>query len=150
MESHWTIPQLWTVISVGSCRRSTTAQSAAKVPCARRDFVHAADNDKKGTAFASASALVPFPLLSSFSLCCLCLSFSSGAVYNLVMDALLLMQPLEPYSYVQPSYAIGWFTLAFINAGVAQGKNRSGLAWFLLSVFLGPLATFILVVLPKG
>jgi hypothetical protein len=37
-----------------------------------------------------------------------------------------------------------------INAGVAQGKQKSGLLWFLLSVFLGPLATLILVLLPKG
>ena len=42
-------------------------------------------------------------------------------------------------------YAVGWGTLALINAGLAQGKNRSGLAWFLLSLFLGPLATFFLV-----
>jgi hypothetical protein len=32
-----------------------------------------------------------------------------------------------------------------INAGLAQGKNRSGLLWFLASVFLGPIATFLLV-----
>ncbi len=43
------------------------------------------------------------------------------------------------------NYAVGWGTLALINAGLAQGKNRSGLAWFLLSIFLGPIATFILV-----
>jgi len=43
-------------------------------------------------------------------------------------------------------YAVGWFTLALINAGIAQGKNRSGLNWGLLSLFLGPLATFALVV----
>lgn len=42
-------------------------------------------------------------------------------------------------------YVIGWGTLALINAGLAQGKNRSGLGWFLLSVFLGPLATFLLL-----
>ncbi|MEO0649596.1 MAG: hypothetical protein AAFZ65_02815 [Planctomycetota bacterium] len=42
-------------------------------------------------------------------------------------------------------YAVGWFTLALINAGIAQGKNRSGFNWFLLSIFLGPLATFLLV-----
>ena len=42
-------------------------------------------------------------------------------------------------------YAVGWGTLALVNAGLAQGKNRSGLNWFLLSMFLGPLATFILV-----
>ncbi len=42
-------------------------------------------------------------------------------------------------------YAAGWGTLMLINAGIAQGKNRSGLNWFLLSIFLGPVATFILV-----
>jgi hypothetical protein len=44
-------------------------------------------------------------------------------------------------------YFVGWFTLAMINAGIAQGKNRSGLNWFLLSVLGGPLATFCLVLL---
>jgi len=43
-------------------------------------------------------------------------------------------------------YAVGWFTLMFINAGIAQGKNRSGLNWGLLSLLLGPIATFLLVV----
>ncbi len=43
-------------------------------------------------------------------------------------------------------YAIGWGALALINAGIAQGKNRSGINWFLLSILLGPIATFILVV----
>jgi hypothetical protein len=50
----------------------------------------------------------------------------------------------------QTEYAVGWGTLALINAGLAQGKNRSGLGWFILSLFLGPVATFILVALcPK-
>jgi hypothetical protein len=44
-----------------------------------------------------------------------------------------------------PGYAVGWGTLALINSGLAQSKNRSGLAWFLLSLLLGPIATFILV-----
>jgi hypothetical protein len=44
---------------------------------------------------------------------------------------------------------VGWGTLALINAGLAQGKNRSGLLWFLLSLVIGPLATLLLVVLPK-
>ncbi len=44
-----------------------------------------------------------------------------------------------------PQYAVGWFTLALITAGLAQGKNRSGLLWFIAGVFLGPLATFLLV-----
>ena len=49
-----------------------------------------------------------------------------------------------------PSYAVGWGTLALINAGIAQGKDHSGLVWFLLSLVLGPIATLILVLLPKG
>jgi len=43
------------------------------------------------------------------------------------------------------NYAVGWGTLALINAGLAQGKNHSGLNWFLLSLLLGPVATLILV-----
>ncbi len=46
-------------------------------------------------------------------------------------------------------YAIGWGTLTLINAGIAQGKNRSGLNWFIISLFLGPIATFMLVLLEK-
>lgn len=49
-----------------------------------------------------------------------------------------------------PEFAVGWGTLALINAGLAQAKNRSGLAWFLASLLLGPLATLIIVVLDKG
>src|SRR3954452_16225075 len=44
-----------------------------------------------------------------------------------------------------PGYFVGWGTLALINAGLAQGKNRSGLNWFLVSLLLGPIATFVLV-----
>lgn len=46
-------------------------------------------------------------------------------------------------------FYVGWGTLALINAGLAQGKNRSGLNWFLLSLLLGPIATFILVISEK-
>ena len=46
-------------------------------------------------------------------------------------------------------YAIGWGTLAMINAGLAQAKDRSGLAWFLDSLLLGPMATLIIVVLDR-
>ncbi|MBE9139193.1 hypothetical protein IQ254_18665 [Nodosilinea sp. LEGE 07088] len=45
----------------------------------------------------------------------------------------------------QQSYAVGWGTLALITAGIAQGKNRSGGNWFLLSFLIGPIALFILV-----
>jgi hypothetical protein len=47
----------------------------------------------------------------------------------------------------QSPYFVGWGTLALINAGLAQSKNRSGLAWFLLSLLLGPIATFLIVIL---
>ena len=47
-------------------------------------------------------------------------------------------------------YAVGWGTLALINAGLAQGKRRSGLLWFVLSLGFGPLATLFLVLLPAS
>lgn len=43
-------------------------------------------------------------------------------------------------------YAVGWGTLALINAGLAETKNRSRLAWFLISLLLGPIATLLIVV----
>ena len=51
---------------------------------------------------------------------------------------------------VNSEYAVGWFTLALINAGLAQSKDRSGGLWFLGSVFLGPVATLLIVVLGKA
>jgi hypothetical protein len=45
---------------------------------------------------------------------------------------------------------VGWGTLSLINAGLAQGKNRSGLLWFLISLLLGPIATFLIVLLPRA
>jgi len=44
-------------------------------------------------------------------------------------------------------YAVGWFTLALLNAGLAQSKKRSGLGWFLGSLLIGPIATFLIVVM---
>ena len=48
----------------------------------------------------------------------------------------------------QSGYAVGWGALALINAGLAQGKGRSGLYWFVISLLLGPLATLLIVVMP--
>ena len=45
------------------------------------------------------------------------------------------------------SYAVGWGTLALLNAGLAQTKGRSRLTWFVASLLLGPIATFIIVVI---
>ena len=47
------------------------------------------------------------------------------------------------------NFFVGWGTLSLINAGLAQSKNRSGLLWLLLSLLLGPFATFLIVVLDK-
>jgi hypothetical protein len=49
-------------------------------------------------------------------------------------------------SVSQPvTYGIGWGSLALINAGLAQGKNHSGTVWFVASIFLGPIATLLIV-----
>ncbi len=45
----------------------------------------------------------------------------------------------------EPGFYVGWGTLALLNAGLAQSKYRSGLNWFLISMLLGPIATFLLV-----
>ncbi len=58
------------------------------------------------------------------------------------------MNHLSTFSDGAPWF-VGWGTLALINAALAQGKNRSGLLWFLLSLPLGPLATLLLVLMPK-
>jgi type IV secretory pathway VirB2 component (pilin) len=46
-------------------------------------------------------------------------------------------------------FVAGWGTLSLVNAGLAQSKGRSGLLWWLLSLLLGPAATFLIVVLDK-
>jgi hypothetical protein len=48
---------------------------------------------------------------------------------------------------LRSEYAVGWGTLTLVNAGLAQGKGRSGLGWWLVSIFLGPIATFLIVIL---
>jgi len=44
-------------------------------------------------------------------------------------------------------FVAGWGTLSLINAGLAQGKGRGGLIWWLVSLLFGPIATFLIVVL---
>lgn len=46
-------------------------------------------------------------------------------------------------------FFVGWGTLSLINAGLAQSKGRSGFLWWLISLFIGPIATFLIVILPK-
>lgn len=44
--------------------------------------------------------------------------------------------------------AVAWLTLALINAGFAEQKNRSRWLWFLISLFVGPIATLLVVTAP--
>jgi hypothetical protein len=39
-----------------------------------------------------------------------------------------------------------WASLTLVNAGLAQGKGRSAWNWWVLSLVLGPVATFLIVV----
>jgi hypothetical protein len=50
----------------------------------------------------------------------------------------------------QAQFFVGWGTLSLINAGLAQAKGHSGLLWWIVSLFLGPIATLLIVVLPKA
>jgi hypothetical protein len=43
-------------------------------------------------------------------------------------------------------YAVGWFTLSLINAGLAQTKGRSAVNWWIMSLFLGPICTLLIVI----
>lgn len=55
---------------------------------------------------------------------------------------------------MEQSYYVGWVTLALINATLGQIKNNAdgrqrgsgGFAWFLVSLLLGPIATFLIAV----
>ena len=63
------------------------------------------------------------------------------------MAPILLIRDLT-YSIDRGWYA-GWGTLSLINAGLAQSKNRRGWVWFLLSLFLGPIATLLIVIIDR-
>jgi len=47
----------------------------------------------------------------------------------------------------QAQFFVGWGTLSLINAGLAQSKGHSGFVWWLVSLLLGPIATFVIVAL---
>ena len=65
------------------------------------------------------------------------------------LKELLFKKLVQGGVIMNKEFYVGWGTLALINAGLAQGKNRSGLNWFLLTLFLGPVATFCLVISDK-
>jgi hypothetical protein len=41
-----------------------------------------------------------------------------------------------------------WLTVAILAGGFARTRNRSPWYWFLLTLFLGPIAAFLLVAWP--
>lgn len=41
-----------------------------------------------------------------------------------------------------------WLTAAILAGGYARTRNRNAWTWFLLTVFFGPLAAFLLVTWP--
>ncbi|WP_127476511.1 hypothetical protein [Microbacterium sulfonylureivorans] len=41
-----------------------------------------------------------------------------------------------------------WLTAAILAGGYARTRNRSAWTWFLLTLFFGPLAAFLLVTWP--
>jgi len=41
-----------------------------------------------------------------------------------------------------------WLTVAILAGGFARTRNRSAWTWFLLTLLLGPIAAFLLVVWP--
>ncbi|HEY8012049.1 MAG TPA: hypothetical protein VIE67_13745 [Rudaea sp.] len=64
----------------------------------------------------------------------------NGPIWNFTRRETVMMQPTG-------DFVVGWGTLTLINAGLAQAKGRSGLGWWLASLFIGPIATLLIVVL---
>jgi hypothetical protein len=61
----------------------------------------------------------------------------------------LLAQFKDQTMHEHSEFFVGWGTLSLINSGLAQSKRRSGLLWCLASLFIGPIATLLIVVLPN-
>ncbi|MET7418603.1 hypothetical protein [Dactylosporangium sp. NPDC005555] len=59
---------------------------------------------------------------------------------------------MEFHASVESYICVGlpWLLLSLINAGLAQGKGRSGLVWWAWSLLFGPLATLVVVVRPRA
>jgi hypothetical protein len=51
-------------------------------------------------------------------------------------------------SWDNSGVAFVWLTVAILAGGYARTRNRSAWTWFLLTLFLGPLAAFLLVTWP--
>ncbi|WP_348788013.1 hypothetical protein [Leifsonia sp. NPDC080035] len=49
---------------------------------------------------------------------------------------------------ITPAISALWLTVAILAGGYARTRNRSAWWWFLLTLFLGPIAAFLLVTWP--
>ncbi len=79
------------------------------------------------------------------------LGMSRAVLPNAVRGCSLCVYPEETMEQLPNSgYAVGWGTLALINAGFAEMKGRSRAVWFVLSLVLGPIATMLLVFVVEG
>lgn len=56
---------------------------------------------------------------------------------------------------MESEFFVGWGALALINATLSQikknasGKGLGGFAWWIISLLLGPIATFLILVVKK-
>jgi len=78
--------------------------------------------------------------------------FTAKAIDRFRFSALLILDNFEKGAAMGSEFFVGWGTLALINAGLAQIKNNAsgkknfgGSAWFIISCFLGPIATLLIV-----
>lgn len=55
---------------------------------------------------------------------------------------------MQDVAALTPIVSAMWLTMALLAGGLARTRNRSPLYWFALTVFLGPIAAFLLVVWP--
>jgi hypothetical protein len=55
--------------------------------------------------------------------------------------------PIAQITFQSTEYFAGWGTLMLINAALARSMGRTGLGWFLGSLFVGPFATLLLACL---
>jgi hypothetical protein len=49
----------------------------------------------------------------------------------------------------ETGFTAGWGTLLLVNAAIAHAYGRSRLVWALISLFFGPIATLVLVILGR-
>jgi hypothetical protein len=76
-------------------------------------------------------------------------AFGDGKETQTMFTLLQTLPSSLPTLPQDASWVAGWGTLSLVNAGLAQAKQRSGLLWWVFSLVLGPVATFLVVVLPK-